>query len=419
MLCMIYVPTFGKVSTVWAQHFFYMSKPLGNVAGEVFDPEKSASIADKRNNAVRLAIATGAKTLFFLGDDVHAPSDTLNLMLKRWREGAKAITGVYWTKTAVPEPYIYRGYMEGPYWDWKAGEYFPIDWAGCDCLLLDVETLKTIPDPWFSLDYEMSFANQPRDPSAQMQPWFQQSRTEDLYFFAKLKDAGVQLMCDSAIQCWHEDRNTGQLFGLCDGMPQKTRIPQEVTGKLIADIGCGRTTNPLYQENTLHRFDSDEEAKPDFRCDVRTIPAADNVYDLAIASHVLEHLEIKDVVPALKEWVRIVKPGGILTVKVPNLSYAAKAIAEDGVFGHDPRWKHPYELLMVYGSQDGPGMYHKSGFTRSILQDYATQALAEICDIVIEGTQPINECPTELTMTATKRVATEPLKRVADSFIRP
>ncbi len=416
MLCLIYIPTHGKVSTLWAQHYFYMSKPLGNVASEIFDPSPNKSIADKRNDAVRLAIANNAKTLFFVGDDVHIPGDTLNLMLKRWREGAKAVTGVYWTKTAVPEPYIYRGYMDGPYWDWKAGEYFEIDWSGCDCLLLDVEMLKTIPEPWFNLEYDMRYASQRGTGEDKLPPWYQSCRTEDLYFFSKLKDAGVKLMCDAAIQCLHEDRDTGRLYGLTDDMPQKSRNAPTTSGLLIADIGCGHTTNPLYVNNTLHRFDSDESCKPDFRCDVRSIPADSNVYDLAIASHVLEHLELKDVIPALIEWGRIVKPGGTLIVKVPNLAYATRAFIADKSYVHDPRWPHPYELLMVYGSQDGAAMYHKSGFTISIMRSYAAQAFGNDFDITVEGTQPDGEIPTEITLTANKKVETEPLKPVADSF---
>ncbi|WP_299729599.1 class I SAM-dependent methyltransferase [uncultured Tateyamaria sp.] len=44
--------------------------------------------------------------------------------------------------------------------------------------------------------------------------------------------------------------------------------------------------------------------------DIRTIPYPDRTFDVAMAAHVLEHLAEPDV--ALREMVRVLKPGGIL-----------------------------------------------------------------------------------------------------------
>lgn len=405
MLCLIAVPTFGKVSPLWSQRFFYMQKPLGHVCPEVFDGSM-LDIAEKRNNAIRHAIRLGAKTVIFIGDDVHCPQETVQQMLLHWRKGHKAVTGIYWTKEALPQPYIWRGYLDGPFYDWKVGDFFPIDWAGCDCLMLDVEMLKGIPEPWFSLDYNMSFSG---EEGWQMKP------TEDLYFYAKLKEAGVQLMCDASIQCWHEDRETGRLYGLCDGMPQKDRDYQSnLQGKIIADIGCGNSTYPDYQGNTVVRFDSDESCKPDHICDVRNLPVNSQFFDVAHASHVLEHLPLGDVVPTLREWVRVLKVGGKLIVKVPNLAYAAKKLVNDEPLTIDPRWPHPYELLMVYGSQDGKGMFHQSGFTKSILESMADAAIGKLCEVTVTLTHD----DMELMLEAVKTKSEEPQKLVAKSFLQ-
>lgn len=408
MLCLIAVPTFGKVSPAWAQRFFYMEKPLGHVCPEIFDGSP-LNIAEKRNNAIRKAIELGAKTVLFIGDDVHVPQETLLQMLKHWRNGHKAVTGVYWTKQALPQPYIWKGYLDGPFYDWKAGDFFPIDWAGCDCLLLDVEMLKSIPEPWFSLEYDMSF-----DGSG----GWQCCPTEDLYFYAKLKDACIQLMCDAAIQCLHEDRTTGMLYGLCDGMPQKSRdYEAKMQGKVIADIGCGNSVYPDYQGNTVVRFDANPACNPDHICDVRQLSVVDERFDLAHAAHVLEHLPIGDVGPTLKEWLRVVKIGGQLVVKVPNLQYAAKKLIEDELYTMDARWPHPYELLMVYGSQDGPGMYHQSGFTPNLLKRIVETHIGKLCTFTVEGSELTESGEaTELTLIATKTLGKEKPKCVAKSF---
>ena len=42
-----------------------------------------------------------------------------------------------------------------------------------------------------------------------------------------------------------------------------------------------------------------------------------NIFDLVYASHVLEHFKKKNVLKVLNEWVRVLKPGGILRISVP------------------------------------------------------------------------------------------------------
>lgn len=411
---LIAIPTWGRPSIQWFRHFNQIQKSLATSLYEAWD-ERPVDIAEKRNNLIKQAIAVNAQTIFFIGDDVHVPAHALELMLERHRLGAKAITGVYWTKTAHPQPYIYRGYLDGAFYDWKAGDYIEVDWAGCDCLMLDVAMLKSIPEPWFSLKYDMSMAPPAKNIETAKAP----SNTEDLYFYAKLKDAGVKLMCDTAIQCFHEERGTGLLYGLVDGMPQKDRahIPT-VQGKRIADIGCGKSINPLYQYNTIIRFDADEACKPDFVCDARMIPAETESFDMAQATHVLEHLTLNDTVATLQEWGRILKIGGELIVRVPDLSYAAVVLVSDGPYRKDARWQHPYELLMVYGSQDGPEMFHRAGFTKNILEDYAIRAFGDRFGIEVKSTNayPGGEND-ELTLRAVKLRGEEPLKRVAESYL--
>lgn len=401
----IAVPTFGTVSTAWCQHYSYLQKPLGAVVTSIFDERPSASVAEKRNTCVRHAIENGSKTLLFIGDDVFVPGDIVLRMLDWWRKGYKAVTGVYWTKGAPLQPYIWRGYLEGAYFDWKAGEFFEIDWAGCDCLLLDVEMLKQMPEPWFSLDYNM-FPNShlKENPNAGAA----QATTEDLFFYTeRLKKAGVKLYCDSSIQCLHEDRATRQRWGLTPDMPQAGAPEPEEQGLLIADIGSSNIPQPLDQKNRVVRFDGDASAKPDYLCDIRKIPAGDAVFDMVNASHCLEHLPVNDLAGALHEWARILKPDGKLKVKVPNLRWSAKKLL-------DPGRPHPYIIQTVYGRQTSPGEFHYIGFVTETLEELA-RSCPLIKDIEVTGTQPDEQgFPTELTLTA-KRALSLPIS-TADTF---
>lgn len=416
MKVLIAVPSYGTVSTLWAQMFLSLQMPLGVVSAHHFD-SREVDIAEKRNTALEVAIANGFDVLLFIGDDVFVPAETLHRLLMRWREGAKVVTGVYWSKSIQPEPYIFRGYMKGSFFDWKSGDYFPIDWSGCDCLLIDIKTVSKMKRPFFSREYTMSDDGKVVDMGdPKLMGQRDAENTEDLYFFAKLKEMGVQEMCDSSIQCLHEDRKTHRLHGLVDGMPQLRREPATITGKLIAEIGAGTTMCADYQENTIHRFDGDDSViKPDYVCDVRSLPVDNDVYDIARASHVLEHLPFKDIVPTLREWLRILKVGGELIVNVPNLAFACKRILEceesSDKFTYDARWPFPYELLMVYGSQDGEYMFHQSGFTIGYLRTLAEKAIADQADIDVH----YDNGGLDLQMKAIKKNALT-IKQVAESF---
>ena len=49
-----------------------------------------------------------------------------------------------------------------------------------------------------------------------------------------------------------------------------------------------------------------------------------NTFDLVYASHILEHFKKKQVVKVLVEWVRVLKPGGVLRISVPSFENLAK-----------------------------------------------------------------------------------------------
>jgi SAM-dependent methyltransferase len=53
----------------------------------------------------------------------------------------------------------------------------------------------------------------------------------------------------------------------------------------------------------------------DVRMDIQQIPAPDNVYDVVICNHVLEHVD--DDIAAMKEIFRVLKPGGWAILQVP------------------------------------------------------------------------------------------------------
>jgi len=90
-------------------------------------------------------------------------------------------------------------------------------------------------------------------------------------------------------------------------------------------------------------------------------------YDALVSCHSLEHLHPEDVDKALKEFLRVLTPGGVALIYVPDLEDVKPDdevvyISEAGpITGHDMYFGYaPYVA-------DNPYMAHHSGFTEDRL----------------------------------------------------
>jgi SAM-dependent methyltransferase len=75
-------------------------------------------------------------------------------------------------------------------------------------------------------------------------------------------------------------------------------------------------------------INSDRIAAPgiELSCDVRTgLPVPDGYFDYAVSIHGLQDLAYLDVVPALRELRRVLRPGGVLRLALPDLDRAIEA----------------------------------------------------------------------------------------------
>lgn len=361
------VPTFGKVSIAWAQAFKHLGGPLGSNCVEL-SPVIGQSVDKARNLLMQSAIDNGCDYIFFLGDDVIPQGDAIIRLLRRLQDNPEIdmVTGMYWTKMWPTSPYIWRGMQRGPYLDWKFGEFFEVDFAGCDCLLVRLSSeMKELGPEWFSLDW-----------SWDEQPAPQLLATEDFYFYTKAREKGMKLWCDTLVQCIHEDRNSGIHFGLTSEMPQYEGRPDAVLPKAetdvaplvkFADIGCGGETPYVgsAEQVKIVRFDGNEKMQPDFRCDIRHLPVDDQSFDVVHSRHVIEHFGRDELPGVIREWTRILRIGGEFRLSCPNLMYALRKILfmEEGIGPVDA-----YPWWQVYGQQVDEYDFHKNGFTPKRMQ---------------------------------------------------
>lgn len=87
----------------------------------------------------------------------------------------------------------------------------------------------------------------------------------------------------------------------------------------------------------------------------------DNSVDVIRASHVLEHFPHGQIADVLKDWVRALKPGGVLRIAVPDFEELAKRYLDGKLMDA------PAEYF-VMGSQIDGNDFHKSLFDREHLR---------------------------------------------------
>lgn len=88
----------------------------------------------------------------------------------------------------------------------------------------------------------------------------------------------------------------------------------------MLNIGCGRCYHPDWVNLDLNHSDPSV-----LQHDIsQGIPFADNHFDCVYHSHVLEHLTPDDGMAFIRECLRVLRPGGILRIVVPDLEQIAR-----------------------------------------------------------------------------------------------
>jgi predicted SAM-dependent methyltransferase len=147
--------------------------------------------------------------------------------------------------------------------------------------------------------------------------------------------------------------------------------------KTVLNVGCGY---PLRQKLHHHfhgpewreiRLDLDPAVQPDIVGSITDMaPVAADSVDAVWSSHNLEHLPRHEVPQALGEFVRVLKPHGLLLLTLPDLQQVARLVVEDRL--EDSAYisqSGPITPLdMIFGhtaslARGNQFMAHRSGFT--------------------------------------------------------
>lgn len=153
------------------------------------------------------------------------------------------------------------------------------------------------------------------------------------------------------------------------------------------NLGCGR--------RKLEDWINVDIEDADVTCDISLpLPFEDNYADELMAIHVIEHFYVWTIQDLLKEWKRVIKPGGRIILECPNLLKALESAMKTGqlsgpmfywVLYGDPG--HQNELMCHHWAYTPATLSHALGAAgfREVKQKPAQYHKKEIRDMRIEA----------------------------------
>lgn len=120
------------------------------------------------------------------------------------------------------------------------------------------------------------------------------------------------------------------------------------------NVGCGSRVLDGWVNCDIVR-DPKAPRDPEILCDAKSIPLEDGCASTIMAIHVFEHFYRWEIEGVIREWCRLLEPGGLLIIELPDLVKCCQnylsgvkrggkdpdQIARWGIYG-DPRTGNPY-----------------------------------------------------------------------------
>ena len=145
------------------------------------------------------------------------------------------------------------------------------------------------------------------------------------------------------------------------------------------NLGCGDKILPGYINVDIDSSRSEKHPdlksgsnpslttkRPDLDADIRDLSRIkSSIADEILAVHVIEHFYYWEVVPLLKSWRRLLKPGGKMILECPNLLSACQLIVENPAKFSQPDKAGQVSMWPLYGDPrwKDPLMCHKWAYT--------------------------------------------------------
>lgn len=122
---------------------------------------------------------------------------------------------------------------------------------------------------------------------------------------------------------------------------------------LSLSLGCGES----FWKNHVN-IDIRDLPNVDLVCDVRNLPYDDNFVDNITALDVVEHFGTHEWRDMIRHWVSKLKVGGSLNFRVPDIRNAVEVHKDND----------NYLIRLLFGGQEYKTNFHKTGFTKKLLE---------------------------------------------------
>lgn len=325
-----------------------------------------------RNYLIEQALESGAKYLFFVGEDTVIPYDGFRILHETAEKNPDSmVVGVYYIKLSTPMIHVYDGNHITPA-NVDPGKIFEAFGSGLDAALIPISLLQKMKEDDPELPFTCIGYGLPEIPFI----------GEDNFFLYRWRKLGYKLLVNTNVQCLHMDLATGKytahpsvkLGNYFTSIPivgeltmeDKKYIDHRWASRLPhikkstpdikkVNLGCGRDHLDGYLN-----IDIIEPA--DVIMDIRNLDFEDNSLEEVRSSHVLEHISMHETIKVLKEMYRVLRYEGLVHIEVPDLEYCLTEWLKTK--DENPN-KWNFYLMRIFGSQLTEFEYHKTGFTES------------------------------------------------------
>lgn len=141
-----------------------------------------------------------------------------------------------------------------------------------------------------------------------------------------------------------------------------SRCLQKDVCEMKLHLGCGGDYIPGYINSDLYAEKVDE------RFDALNIPYPDNSFEEVKAFHIIEHFDFYKGNDALKEWFRVLMPGGRLHIETPDFLESCRMFVENDDMIRTQMYGHFFSTPWI------PGQQHLFLFTQHQLTTQLTWA---------------------------------------------
>jgi SAM-dependent methyltransferase len=147
-----------------------------------------------------------------------------------------------------------------------------------------------------------------------------------------------------------------------------------VADAIRLNLGCGDKILPGYLNVDVAA--SRAGKSPEIICDLHALSFDSGSADEILSVHVIEHFWRWDVQGVLREWIRVLKPGGRMILECPNLIAACQEIIRNPASAKGEGRQCQRSMWVLYGdpSWRDPLMVHRWGYTPESLAEIMRQA---------------------------------------------